>query len=135
VSGLNQCNFCHYSHRAFAESHGIDPDIFENLMVDPTNAGVDVKLLPILAYVKKLTLAPTSVTQSDAAAVYVAGWDEIALFHGIAVTGIFNLMNRIVEGMGVVTNPTMLEKSKQRMAANLENPTPYRDFSRMLKTV
>ena len=135
VSGLNQCNFCHNSHRAFAENYGIDPDIFENLMVDPASVGIDVKLLPIMAYAKKLTLAPAIVTEADAAAVYTAGWDEKALFYAIAVTGIFNLMNRIVEGMGVVPNPAMLEKSKQRMAANLDNPTPYGDFSRMLKTL
>lgn len=133
VSGLNQCNFCHSSHRAYAEAQGIDPDIFENLMADPASAGVDPKLLPILAYAKKLTLAPATVTEGDAAAVYNAGWNEKALFHAIAVTGIFNLMNRIVEGMGVVVNPAMLEMSKQRMTADLDNPTPYKNFSDMLK--
>lgn len=134
VSGLNQCNFCHGSHRAFAEVHGIDPDIFEQLIADPEKSGVDEKLLPILAYAKKLTLSPATVTANDASAVYAAGWDEKALFHAISVTGIFNLMNRIVEGTGVIANPVRTEASKHNMSENLDNLTPYADFARLVKT-
>ena len=133
VSGLNQCNFCHSSHLTFAEVHGVDPEIFENLVADPASAGIDEKLLPLLAYARKLTLAPASVTEADAAAVYAAGWTEKALFHTIAVTAIFNMMNRLVEGTGITANPAMREASRQRMARDLDNPAPYAEFARMVK--
>ncbi len=133
VSGLNQCDFCYGSHRTFAEVHGIKPDIFENLIRDPDNSGVDEKLLPLLAYVKKLTLAPASVTGDDAAAVYAAGWTEKALFHTIAVTGIFNLMNRLVEGTGITTDPARLMALRDRMANERDNPKPYAEFAQSVK--
>ncbi|MFT5136766.1 MAG: hypothetical protein ACI8XV_001803 [Arenicella sp.] len=42
-------------------------------------------------------------------------------------------MNRIVESMGVALNAAILEKSKKRMATDLDNSTPYRNFSEILK--
>lgn len=135
VSGLNQCDFCYGSHRAFAEVHGVAPDTFDNLVTDPAAAGIDEKLLPLLAYARKLTLAPTSVTDADAAAVYAAGWDEKALFHTIAVTGIFNLMNRLVEGTGITADPLRLNAFRDRMANELDNPRPYAEFAGMVKGV
>jgi len=132
VSGLNQCHFCFGAHRTFAEVHGIDPKKFEKLIADPAAAGIEEKLLPLLAYAKKLTLAPASVTDQDAAAVYAAGWDEKALFHAISVTGLFNLMNRLVEGTGITANPMMRRASRDRIARNLDNPAPYAEFARMI---
>jgi uncharacterized protein YciW len=59
-------------------------------------------LQPILRYVRKLTETPTLLTPQDAAAVYDAGWDDTALVHAIAVCVYFNMMNRLVEGAGIV---------------------------------
>ena len=130
VSGLNQCDFCYGAHQAYAEAHGMDAEAFEKLIADPASAGIDEKLLPLLAYVKKLTLSPANVTASDAAAVYAAGWNEQALFHAISVTGIFNLMNRLVEGTGITANVMMRDASRKRIEGDLENATPYADFAR-----
>ena len=104
--------------------------MFEALVADPAAAGVDPKLLPIFAYAKKLTLAPSTVTAADAAKVYEAGWGEEALFTAISVTALFNLMNRLVEGTGITANPMMREASRERIAGNLDNPTPYADFAK-----
>ncbi len=41
------------------------------------------------------------MTPADAEAVLKAGWSEDALFEAIEVAGVFNMMNRIVEGGGV----------------------------------
>ena len=79
-------------------------------------------------------LAPSSVTDSDAADVYAAGWSEKALFHTIAVTGIFNLMNRLVEGTGITADPVRRNASRDRMANERDNPRPYAEFARMVKT-
>jgi uncharacterized peroxidase-related enzyme len=133
VSGLNQCNFCYGAHRTFAEVHGIDPAMFEQLVADPASAGVNPKLLPILAYAKKLTLAPSTVTEGDAAAVYDAGWGEEALFTAVSVTALFNLMNRLVEGTGITANPMLRKASKDRIERDLDNPTPYGDFAHTIQ--
>ncbi len=130
VSGLNQCDFCYGAHQAYAEAHGMDAEAFERLIADPASAGIDEKLIPLLAYVKKLTLSPAGVTEADAAAVYAAGWDEQALFHAVSVTGIFNLMNRLVEGTGITANTMLRDASRKRIEADLDNPAPYADFAR-----
>ena len=133
VSGLNQCAFSYQSHRIFAEVHGIKPEVFAKLVSDPAAAGLNEKLLPLLAYARKLTQAPSSVTDSDAADVYAAGWSEKALFHTIAVTGIFNLMNRLVEGTGITTDPLRCNATRDRTANEIDNPTPYAGFARTIK--
>ena len=134
IYGLNQCDFCYDSHRGFAEVHGIAPESFELLVSDPEAAGIDERLLPLLAYARKLTQAPSSVSDSDAADVYAAGWSEKALFHTIAVTGIFNLMNRLVEGTGITTDPLRRNATRDRAANEHDNPTPYAGFAKRITT-
>ena len=105
TSGLNACNFCHGSHRMIAEVHGIDPEIFEFLIHEPEKAGLEAKWLPLLAYLRKLTVSPAKLTDADALEVLEAGWSEDAFHNAILVCASFNMMNRIVEGCGVVPTP------------------------------
>lgn len=102
VSGLNACQYCHGGHAAAAEAFGIAPG------AEPD------KLKPVLAYVKKLTLTPSRMTQADADAVYAAGWDERALSDAIAVCCMFNFMNRLVDGHGVKANPAVFAERGRR---------------------
>lgn len=117
VSGLNACTFCHGAHVVAARMFGIDSALFEGLMADVATSAVDDRLKPILAYVGKLTRTPSMMTDADADAVYAAGWDEQALFDAVSVCGLFNLMNRIVEGSGIKSNP--LEADQAEMEARM----------------
>ena len=134
VSGLNACQFCFGAHTAIAQSHGVDPTLLENLIKNPETAGVEEKLLPLLAYVKKLTLTPAKISSSDAEAVYTAGWEEKALFHAIAVCALFNFMNRIVEGCGITPSDDMDAGRQDRLEAGKDNPAFYTDFAKMVLT-
>lgn len=111
VSGLNECKFCHRAHRVFAESHGLDVSAFDKLMNDIESAGIEERLKPILKYVRKLTESPSKVTQTDADAVFAAGWDEQALQDAILVTSLFNFYNRLVDGHGI--NPAPMDLYRQ----------------------
>ena len=133
VSGLNACTFCHGAHVVAARAFGIDPDLFEGLMADVETSGVDDRLKPILAYVGKLTRTPAMMTEADARAVYEAGWDEQALFDAISVCGLFNLMNRIVEGSGIKSDPLEADASEtQARIARMGGATddPHREIGR-----
>jgi uncharacterized peroxidase-related enzyme len=101
VSSLNSCQYCYGGHRAAAELFGIAAQTIDGLIQDLATAPIDSKLRPILAFVKKLTLTPTRMTQADADAVFAAGWDEKALHSAIAVCCLFNFMNRLVDGHGI----------------------------------
>ena len=105
TSALNSCRFCHGVHAAVAQGFAIPAEVFDGMMADPKSAPVDNRMKPILAYVQKLTEAPSRLTDADADVVYAAGWNDEALVHAIAVTAYFNNMNRLVEGAGIVGSP------------------------------
>lgn len=132
VSGINACDFCHGAHRIIAEVHGIEPAWFEGLVADPAGAGVEARLLPLLSYARKLTNAPARMTDADAKAVYAAGWDEQALYHTILICALFNLMNRVIEGCGVVTDPAVRAEQRERHEKTKNRLDTYREFAERL---
>ncbi len=107
VSALNACDFCRGAHAIAANVHGISEDMIEQLIENPEGASVEPKLKPLLAYVAKLTKSPSRMTARDAEPVYEAGWDEQALFDAISVCALFNMMNRIVLGSGIIDDPRL----------------------------
>ncbi len=132
TSGLNACNFCHGSHRMIAEIHGIEPSVFEEVFDDPLAAGLGENWRPLLAYVRKLTESPARLTDADAEAVFDAGWSEDALYDAVVVCAMFNMMNRIVEGCGVVPTPEGRDASRERHEKTRDSKTPYTDFGRAM---
>lgn len=102
ISGVNSCRFCFGVHSRVAAGFGIEEQLFTALMDDPDSAPVAARIRPVLRYVRKLTETPARLTERDAAAVYEAGWDDTALVHAIAVCAYFNMMNRLVDGAGIV---------------------------------
>ena len=101
VSALNSCNFCYAAHRAVAEDLSVDPLTIDMLVVDPEAALLDAKLLPVLKLTRKLTNKPSSVTQRDVDAVVNAGWGEKAVEDLTCICGLFSLLNRLVDGVGI----------------------------------
>ena len=85
----------------YARVFGVEAGVVEALLEDIDSANVDDKLKPILHYVKKLNTLPSQMIKADAQKVYDAGWTEKALFEAVKVCGLFNMMNRIIEGAGV----------------------------------
>lgn len=77
----------------------------DSLVADLDTAKIDEKMRPVFAFIKKLTLTPSQMTQEDADQVYAAGWDERALHDAIEVCALFNFMNRYVEGHGLLAYP------------------------------
>ncbi len=102
VSGINDCRYCHGVHAATAKAFGIPGDAVDTMFDDLDAAGFDDKIKPMLRMARKLTEAPSSFSEADAQAVYDAGWDEKALHDAIFVVACFNLMNRLLEGHGVL---------------------------------
>jgi alkylhydroperoxidase family enzyme len=115
VAGLLNCQFAYVAHSAAAVARGIAPGTVEKLVADIDSAPVSAKLKPLLALVKKLTLQPTQVSQSDADAVFAAGWDEAAYHSAVAVAARMTFMTKIVHGHGFIP------MSPERAKANAEH--------------
>jgi uncharacterized peroxidase-related enzyme len=115
VSGLNHCRYCHSVHSATAELLGIKRELVDS-RIDIDGVAIDPKMRPVLRYARKLTQQPNSLTQADAEAIFAAGWKEPALYYTVAVTALFNFMNRLVEGMGIELDPSYVKPASERLA-------------------
>ena len=116
VSGLNHCRYCHGVHVATAELLGTPKSSILDALDDIDTAFIGAKIKPVLRYARKLTQQPNEITQSDADAIFAAGWSETALFHTVAVTALFNFMNRLVEGMGIELDSNYVKPASERLA-------------------
>ncbi len=130
VSGLNACSFCLGAHEIIAEAAGIAPGLLQALLEDVDQAPVEPALKPVLHYVRILTERPAAARDAHTAAIRDAGWDDRAIHDAVAVCALFNMMNRLVEGMGVQSSE--LIRQDQRARNQRISDQQYRDFGRML---
>ena len=98
VAGVLDCRYAYVAHSACAVARGIPDGAVEKAVADIATAPVDAKLKPLLAFVRKLAVAPRTLTQSDADAVLAAGWTDKALHDAIATTARMTFMSRIIFG-------------------------------------
>ena len=113
---------------------GVDVEVIEALLADRNSAPVDEDLKPLIAYAEKLTLTPSKLTEADAQAVYDAGWSEDALYDAVQVTGLYNLMNRIVEGTGVAPYP-LDPKTVSQAQLDQRRERTYVEFGRSIGAI
>lgn len=135
VSGINACGYCYGAHRIIAETFGLDESVIRSAVADPEMGLVPERLRPVLRLVQKLTLAPATVRQDDREAVFAAGWTEEALYYAVLTCALFNLMNRIVDGMGIATSPAIRARQRarhDRAPGDPVNLQAYRDYGRKL---
>ncbi len=79
----------------------MDGDTLLAALQDLEGSEFDDKTKALLGYVTKLNTLPSRIVQADIDAVLAAGWSEKALFEAVQIAGLFNMMNRIIEGAGV----------------------------------
>jgi uncharacterized peroxidase-related enzyme len=116
ISGLNACGFCYGEHQAVAEKMGIEAGLMKSLMEDIDTAPVEEKLRVVLKFVKKLNDTPGRMTAADADAVRAAGWDDTALYHAVSICALFNMNNRIINGLGIPAHdPSALDGIATRL--------------------
>ncbi|QDL38701.1 carboxymuconolactone decarboxylase family protein [Rhodoferax sediminis] len=126
AAGLGGCTFVHVAHSEVAYAWGIQQGSVERLLEDPNTAPVKARLKPLLAFVQKLMVTPSEMTQADADAVFEAGWDEQALHDAIAVTARAAFMQRLVEGYGFtpLTREAAAKHAKRRVERGYVNLYP-----------
>ena len=116
VSGLNNCNYCRAVHSQTAVGLGIDADAISEILSGSGSEHVDQRMRPVLAFVRKLTLSPGAVAAVDVDPIFAAGWDDRALHDAVAICGLFNLMNRLVNGLGAEAPEDYTKLAAQRLA-------------------
>jgi uncharacterized peroxidase-related enzyme len=115
VSALNKCDYCRAVHSQTAVALGIDADAISEILSCSGLEHVDQRMQPVLGFVRKLTLLPGAITAADIDEVFAAGWDDRALHGAAAICGLFNLMNRLVNGLGVEAPESYTKLAAQRL--------------------
>jgi len=116
VSALNNCNYCRAVHSQTALALGIGAETIACISSNPQHSEVPLRLRPVLAFVHKLTLSPGKITAADVEPIFAAGWNDRAVHDVAAICALFNLMNRLVNGLGVEAPESYTKLAAQRLA-------------------
>lgn len=57
------------------------------------------------------------MTEEDAQEVFAAGWDERALHDAVSVCGVFNFLNRLVDGLGITGDRNRFIAAAERLSS------------------
>jgi len=104
VSALNRCHYCFTAHARYARAFGIEDGVFGTISVDPAHSSLSPRMTVALGYAAKLTREPWAVTQQDFDTLLAAGWSEEGINDIIFITGVYAMMNRLLEGAGLKEN-------------------------------
>lgn len=116
VSRLNRCDYCVQHHLA-----GLRRLLADDERTDALRAAIDsddlTQLEPrtsaVLAYARRLTLEPASVTEEDLGPLREAGLSDGEILEANQVVAYFAYANRTVQGLGVTTHGDVLGMSPE----------------------
>ena len=126
AAGAAGCKFVYGAHSEVAYAWGVKEGVLDALLKDPDTAPVEPRLKALLAYVRKLSVTPSAMTQADTDAVFAAGWDEHALHDAIVITARAAFMQRLVEAHGFtpLSRETAVKHAKKRVELGYVNLYP-----------
>lgn len=107
VSILNHCSYSYSNHWSNARHLIADDkkaDLIESALksrsLQEVFKGVELEMLK---YAEKLTLSPSDMTKNDIDALKTAGISDGEILEVNQITGYFNYVNRLLNGLGVTT--------------------------------
>jgi alkylhydroperoxidase family enzyme len=126
AAGASGSEYVYVGHSEVAYARGYPAGLLDVLLDDPDGGDVDMKLRPVLHYIRKLAREPNAMVQGDADAVFAAGWDEKALHDAVAITARAVFMHRLTAGYGFtpLTRERAAEKAKARIEKGYVNLYP-----------
>lgn len=105
VSSINRCWYCQVAHGAAVRAISGDPALGEALVMNWRAADLDARQSAMLAFAEKLTRASSEVTEGDRALLRDHGFSDRDIWDIAAVTGFFNMTNRVASATAMAPNP------------------------------
>jgi len=119
VSNVNECRFCHASHRA-AAAHHLDGDysVVDAAVGDYTSAPVSPKLKALLAIAAKVAGDARQVSAADVEAARAQGATDTEIHDTVLIAAAFCMFNRYVDGLATWTpaDPDLYDQMGRRLA-------------------
>jgi len=101
VSAANNCSYCVVHHAAALRHHEPDGRVVDRLGKGEIPDDLPPRLRAILAYGRKLTKASFAIDDADIQTLRKAGLDDETILSTNLVAAYYNLVNRLVDGLGV----------------------------------
>jgi uncharacterized peroxidase-related enzyme len=104
VSSQNRCYYCLVSHGAAVRQYSGNPLLGEQIVMNYRVARIDKRQRAMLDFAVKLTVQPWSVEDVDRERLRRAGFSERDIWDIAAVTGFFNMSNRVASATDMRPN-------------------------------
>lgn len=104
VSSLNRCWYCQVAHGAAVRELSGDPALGEAMVMNWRAVALDARQTAMLAFAEKLTTDSARVVEADRQALRDAGFSERDIWDIGAVTGFFNMTNRVASASDMQPN-------------------------------
>ena len=126
VGKLLNCSMCRESLESAAISFGVDDGVLSALADNIDTSPVSPALKPVLKYVRKLVLDPSSVERDDTQSILDAGWSKQAIFDANSISGVIGMSARMVMGTHVTNTAENNKNTGQLLATvcQLFSPPP-----------
>jgi uncharacterized peroxidase-related enzyme len=95
VSSQNRCYYCLTAHGQAVRQYAGAPLIGEQMVMNYRTARLDPRQRAMLDFAVKLTAEPWAVEEADRARLREAGFSDRDIWDIAAVTGFFNMSNRV----------------------------------------
>lgn len=95
VSSINKCFYCLTAHGQAVRALSGDPKLGEMLVMNWRAADLDTRQTAMLEFTQKVTTSSAEVTETDRTALRVVGFSDRDIWDITAVTGFFNMTNRM----------------------------------------
>lgn len=104
VSAVNRCFYCLVAHGQAVRALSDDPILGEMLVMNWRVADLEPRQIAMLEFAEKLTEASSKVTEEDRNALRNHGFNDRDIWDIAAVTGFFNMTNRVASATDMRPN-------------------------------
>lgn len=104
VSSINKCFYCLTAHGQAVRALSGDPQLGEMLVMNWRAADLDLRQTAMLTFAEQITKASAQTSEADRADLRDAGFSERDIWDIAAVTGFFNMTNRMASATDMRPN-------------------------------
>lgn len=104
VSSINKCFYCLTAHGAAVRQLSGDPALGETLVMNWRAANLDARQTEMLRFAEKVTKSSAETSHEDRMALRNVGFSERDIWDIAAVTGFFNMSNRMASATDMRPN-------------------------------
>jgi len=117
ISRLNGCDYCAGIHTEATVAAGLERTVFETDPDTSKPAYGGARWRPVFALMELLTLSPSRVDQDAIDALVKQDWSDDAIIQLTAISCTFNVLNRLVEGLGLSADEAFYQQAGKRLAS------------------